>query len=570
MLAAARRLRGGAIDLVDVDAESRATLGDNLAGVCRTIARWADTSLADRRAADAFVRFHGLGQMPEQRAGIAATLRTLDGSRGLSVDTLDELIDSAEQQLATEIDELVFPPRWGIPTPGRWCDPFSTGPASDARRLQAAVLLAWADVPVGQAAAHQAARALLLYEHEHALRDPIVALAHRQERARLRRLAWSMVWTARQRLVAREPGDVVIDRLLGPRHLATVDRLPDGVAELLVDVRSFNSHDVVELIDDAIGVGRDAVRSGASTASELVGLLRDAVARMHPSAVGPDKVAAVLSLHTIIARESGHISGVQSGNDAVVLGLEAGSLVRNRARSLTSAESSSTSLVASFALRAAQELAELTDLLGMQAEARRALRRMLRLIDDKEEQDRLVWRQQYCQTAASVLRHTALASSRPSRWLDAAGRAADMSWRLAIETDLPPGTVVAAANQRTAVEIARFQLVDRPADGTNHRRLGTARQRVDEAIRLAENIDSDDRPHRSAIVGAYRRRWELAQLSGEYDEAIDARRAALARVGDWMPPTQLVKLDRLERASGQRRERRLAVREQHLGGEWPG
>lgn len=379
LLAAVRRLRGGAVDLADVDGAVQARLGRNLAGACRTLVRWADESLADRRAADAFVRFHGLGQMPERRAAIAATLRTLD---------------------------------------------------------------------------------------------------------------------------------------------------------------------------DALELTRAAVRTGAKAAPELLGLLRDAVARLPPSLASADLVAGVLSQHTIVAREAGRIDGLQSGGDALSLGIEAISLLRPRTGSIDPVRSRDASRLLTFALRAAQELAELADTLGMLDTARRALRQMPPLLEHKEPEERRLWQQQYRQTAASVLRHTAQSSPRPARWLDAADRAAEASYQLAMTTDTPAGTVLAAANQRTSVALTRLRSTDASVTSARYRRrLALARRRADEALALTELVDGNDRPHRSAVLGAYRRRWELAQLAGDHDELADARAATLDRVGAWTPPTQLAKLDRLDQRS---------------------
>lgn len=547
-LVAVRRLRGGTIDLIDVDASLRATLGTNLAGVCRTLARWADTSVDDRRAADAFVRFRGLGQLPERRDAIATTLRRLDARRGLAVDTIDDLIENVEAQLAREIAGLDFPRRWGVETPERWRDPFPLDAPSDRHRREAALLLAWADVPAGRGGLHQAERALLLYEQEHDLRPPLIDVVHRQERSRLRRLSWSMLWTALQRLAVREPGDVTVERLFGPRRLATVDRLPDGIADLFVGNVAQHRDDSVDLLGSALGAAGAAVRVGAPAAPELVGLLRDAMARLPASGAGPDAIATMLALNTIVARESESAEGVQSGIEAVSLGLESVENLRSRHLLQSSDVSRRTSTLLSVSLRAAQELAELADSLGYHHRARRALGRMTAMIDYKQPDDRLIWQQQQRQTAASLLRHEADRSRRPRRWLDASERAAEDSYQMAMSIDLPPGTIVAAANQRSGAALARLRLDGGPELGVRPatRLAEIARQRVADAIGLAATIDGTDRPHLSARLGAYRRGWELALLLGSADDVRNARAATLAHVGDWTPAAQLTKLKRLD------------------------
>ncbi|WP_116999214.1 hypothetical protein [Desertimonas flava] len=554
LLVTVRKLRGGTIDLVDVDDSLRAPLGTNLAGVCRTLAHWADTSVDDRRAADAFVRFRGLGQLPERRDAIAATLRTVDARRGLAVDTVDDLIQGVEAQLATEIHRLDFPRRWGVPTPERWCDPFPPDARCDRQRREAALLLAWADVPAGHAGLHQAERALLLYEAEHGLRAPLVAATHRQERARLRRLAWSMLWTALQRLAVREPGDVTVERLFGPRRLATVDRLPEGVADVFAGHLAQHDDDAADLIRNAVGAAEAAVRVGDPVAPELIGLLRDAVARRPPSAVGTDLIASMLALNTIVARESETIDGLQSGFEAVALGLEAGEAVRAHRAPRSPEWPERVSHLFSVSLRAAQELAELADLLGYNRMARRTLGRMNALSEFKEPSDRLIWQQQQRQTAASLLRHAAAESPRPRRWLDAADRAAEESYQMATSIDVPRGTVVAAANQRSAVALARLRMQGSHIGPRRRARLAQfAHDRTADAIRLATTIDDADRPHLSARLGAYRRGWELALLLGDENDVAAAQAATLALVGEWTPPAQLSKLRRLdERGTGRR------------------
>lgn len=552
LLVAIRRLRGGTIDLADVDASLRVTLGNNLAGVCRTLARWADTSVDDRRGADAFVRFRGLGRLPERRDAIAATMRTLDARRGLAVDTIDDLIERVEAQLAGEIDELDFPRKWGVPTPETWCDPFPPDAPSDRFRREAALLLAWADVPAGHAGVHQAERALLLYETEHGLRGPLIATPHRQERSRLRRLAWSMLWTALQRLAVREPGDVTVERLFGPRRLATVDQLPDGVADVLAGNVSRHRDEAADLVGRVLGAAEAAVRVGAPAAPELLGLLRDTIARLPPSAAGSDVIATMLALNTIIARESESVDGLQSGIEAVSLGVESVEQLRSLRGSPSSDWPQRASHLLSVSLRAAQESAELADALGYRRRARRALGRMTAMIEFKEPADRVIWQQQQRQTAAVLLRHAAAASPRPQRWLDAAERAAEDSFQMAMSIDVPIGTIVAAANQRSAVAVARLRLHG-PQIGMRPRaRMAEfAHERIADAIQLAAAIDGSDRPHLSARLGAYRRGWELALLLGEDDDVSEARRVTLAHVGEWTPAAQLSKLRRLDE---QRRE----------------
>lgn len=550
-LAAVRLLRAGIRDRAQLDAEyaGSAPSLDNLAGVCRTLTMWVDAEVADRRAGDAFVRFFGLGTMPERRESIAATLRRLDGRRGVSVDLVDKLIAGVTAGLAERIDDLAFPRRWTAATPPRWCDPFPIDELDGLRTpFDQIRLLAWADVPSeATAAAHQTARAMLLYEQEHGLRRSTVTVSHRQERQRLRRLAWAMMWVARQRFHGKQPDDVMIDRLLGPRQVATVEHLDSDLATALATGKVADR----DAIDAAVGAVRIAVRHGHLEAPELLGLVRDAIARA-PIAVPAASVASVLSLRAILAREHLDVTGVQAGREAIELGAEA-----IDAASTGDGRRPGTAAVLTPALRSAQELAELCDQLSRPRDAQRFLRsfqQLVRRAADAYDGDP-VWEQQYLQSFSSIARHHAAVAARPRRWLDAAERAADRTFEIAGSTPHLDGQLLGAANQRSSVAIARIRLLVDDVDAQSrrhHQLIDSARQRVNAATRLAAATSGDERPLRSARLGAARRRWELALLTGDDDEVDAAREATLQVVGDWALPMHLAKLDRLEAATAQR------------------
>src|SRR5262249_48063842 len=137
-------------------------------------------------------------------------------------------------------------------------------------------------------------------------------------RRRLRRLAWAMLSIAAERRIAKEPDDVVVDRLLGPRHLILVDQLQPDIAGLLTGVDP-----VTDLgVEVALQHVRAAVRRGDAAAPELLGLLRDALAR-RPQRHGHQAITSkVLALATIISRERRDISGVQPARELLALAHE--------------------------------------------------------------------------------------------------------------------------------------------------------------------------------------------------------------------------------------------------------
>lgn len=555
LLNAVRGLRSGRVDLVDQPDWIQQTMRGNLAGLCRSLAAWADDQLDDRRAADAFVRIWGLGQMPERRAAVAATLRARSGRRGLSPEMVDELAERAERQLATEIDTIDFPGQWGLATPARWCDPFAdpASPGRERRAFDEVRYLAWADIP-DSTPLHQVSRALLLFEHEHGLDGaPVVDVQHRQERLRLRRLAWSMLWTARQRRAAKEPDDVVIDRLLGPRQLAVIDELPVEVADFLLQSTETSPHDNRELIGATVESARHAFAVGRQGTHELLGLVRDAVSRQPVRGRSHAAMATVLSLHAIYGREHLRLDGVQPALEAIAIGTEALDALRSpsSASPIVAAEHL---ITVSAGTRAAQEVAELLDARGRRDDALRALRVMRRLVSadlpDDNEHARAVRRQQYLQTASSVLRHTSETSRRPEHWLTLAARAAEAAAEITTRADLPPVYRVAAANQRSGALLALA--AQHGAARRSRARRAALREAgcvIDEARQQADDIVGPSRPLLSLRLTAHRRSWELALANGDRDEIAEARRDMMRHVGDWTLPLHLREIHRLDATS---------------------
>lgn len=537
-----RRARGGALDLEAADPDLR-SLG-NLAGTCRALAVWADANVADPRAADAFLRTYGLGRMPETRLAIGRSLRSPSGRRGISPAAVDALVRATEAQLDRQLDGVAFPRPWGSPTPTAWADPFPDAASRPAvrRQLRQVLATAWADVP--DEPVHDCRAALLLYEQEHGLRSGLALVHHREQRRRLRRLAWSMLTVARERQVGKEPDDVLVDLLLGPRRLAVIDLLPEAAAALLLTGAAAEPASLAAALDHV----RDAVRHGRPEAPELLGLLRECIARSMAEAVPPAITAGVAALATILAREHGHSSGVLAASEAVMLAREAGArLARLPAASASEREAQTRAV--HDGLRAAQEAAELQDLLGDGVGARRSLRTMGALAAGLDAGDRSEvegWRQQRLQSRASVARHRALSGRHGDLWLRQAEHDASRSLDLAESEGLPAGYRLVPSSQLVAVALAWLRLT--PAGARSRASLEErARRALRDAADLSAMVTGTaDRPTHSARLSVARRWWELALLCGDVDEVITARNAAHDLVRPSTLHHDVHKLDRLE------------------------
>lgn len=486
--------------------------------------------------------------MPETRAAIGRSLRSANASVGISPAAVDELLRGAEAQLAGHLGRLSCPGPWGIPTPGRWVDPFPGADrrANVRRELQKVLYLAWADIP--DEPVHECVPALLLYEQEHGLRPGIVEVRHREQRRRLRRLAWSMLSVARERHVGKQPDDVLVDVLLGGRRVAVVEHLPDEAAALLVGA---GSHEPASL-DLAFEYVRAAVRHGRADAPELLGLLRESIARGVRAPVPTSVTAGVATLATILAREQRRVSGVLAGTEVGMLASEAGERLSS-GDPVDDTQRPDWTRTLHFGLRATQEMAELHDTLGNTAAAWRALRHMaklLRHLDVEDLSEWQSWRQQHLQTRSTLARHSATEGRHAEAWLRQAEGDARRSLDLAEDEPTPAGYRLVPSSQLLATSVAR--LCHHAASGLRPpaRLEDQAHQHLARATAVSSAATGVlDRPTHSARLSVARRQWELAILCRGPDEIADARAVAHALLQPCTLRQDLEKLQRLESMS---------------------
>ncbi|MGH3266506.1 MAG: hypothetical protein ACRDNS_31460, partial [Trebonia sp.] len=524
-----RRVRSGTLTPHRAPEPLASYISHGVGHLCDLLGAWLEEGGSDRRAVDAAIRFYGLGRMPEPLESIAQSLRGTRRPRGVTARRARQLIDTAianaEQRTPTirigAVEGRAKPPHDPFPLPMS---------LPERRRLSRVLLWAWADSLDPPARDRPA---LMLYEYEHGLRNNVPRLTSRTERQRLRRRAWSMLDVAEYRLGEAIPTDPVVDRTLGPRHLAMVDALPtEGLDALMLLGINPRAGD----LRVALASVRAAVHAGCPEAGELLGLLRDATAQL--GHVPADVTSKVLALGAIVGRERLNPTGAVAGEQAVRHAFEYMS-----GRTLGADGHPVAASVISGALRAGQESAEVSYAFGNLPRAWRAIRLtegVLATFGDPEP-DVLPhgWRQQFLLYEASWFRALGAQSARPERWFTRAEQAAVRSASLALDTGaLPPTWGLAAEQQRVGVTLDRAGLAGEAGDTASARRLLTSgRRRLNalEAQLLAlarTGADAETAQQiRSGLLAAARSGWRVALLDNDRDAAIAARTALLARLG---------------------------------------
>jgi hypothetical protein len=531
--------------------------------VCDELADWVDSTVRDRRGVDATIRFFGLVRLPEELPAIASGLRAhrgddpacRDASLGLSPRQVQNLRDEAIADVAaTDIPALLAQPAGCVtaladPFPGRW--------RGEQYLSQRALWWAWAQIPDGAAVARHA---LLFYEQEHGLRADGGQPQSRTQCWRWRRLAWSMMVVAAHRVAQTEGADMqtsvrVLELALGPRllgsveHLQVAGELGGGLDQLMWLQAAPGARIGVDELEEALDAVRNAVHSGSSGRQELLGILRDALARFRAAkgthAIPGELTSKVLALSVILARERRNVAGISTAEASLAL-------LERLPREAKLHRPSARLQIASDRLRIGNEIVELYDALGLYAEAWRALERWRRILDAVGDPDHDVepggWSQQWHLAAASVAQHMARVDSKPNRWLEAAteyaSRASDPT------PHLPLPWLLAARNQRIT---AQLHIIERTPDARgnpNPRLLLAVMKELEEVHSAWTAVPNFERlDNRSARLGAFATAWRAALVSRDPSAVEAARAAALAAGGAWVLPRDLDELASLERRS---------------------
>jgi hypothetical protein len=549
-LRSVRRLRRGSIGPADAVTDLKPFLENGLGYTCDVFAGWISGAATNGRAADAAIRFYGLDRLPEDLDRIGATMRArrdrwspLESPLGISARQVQKLITEV-------LDELGgYPPprpRANAVVSGAHTDPFATPiDPIQLRELERILWWAWAQVPDGDP---MATSALLLYEQEHGLRDRAVTPNSRMERLRLRRLAWSMLDVARYRAdLAGPTGNAVVERGLGRTYLVEIDTDPlQANREQLAALMSLSTTGPTSL--DAVTASMDLVRAAVRTArpeaTELLGILNDAIRRYRLTAATKSTpmeiVSKLFALSTILARERRDIAGLARGHIALQLIDEWLESPAGRHNPQCRA------IVVSDSLRINQELAELYDAIGSFDDAWRTLgqlrRRLDRLGDPEQEFEPNGWLQQLRLTESSVARHLSASQDRSPRWLQRAAFAADQAAALALDTEeLPLVWGIAATSQRIGVSLDKFErspmaegvLLLRDID----RRLAELDRQAARLPRPATRTDL------STILGIKLTMWRAAILRRDRAATIAAQQTTLAMLNPRTLPREIDEIE---------------------------
>ncbi|HMG40323.1 MAG TPA: hypothetical protein VK611_03310 [Acidimicrobiales bacterium] len=514
-------------------AELTDLLGLPLADVCATLAARVRADTSDLRAAEACVRFYGLGRLPEGIDAIAATMPRVHGDVGrpLRARRVGELLVEAEAALAAALGRAglrVDPVAVAVPDVE---EVFAAGAGADATDAGAldrlrVMLTAWADVPDED---HESAAALLLFEHDHGLRVADLVV-HPETRRRRRRRAQAIVEVAVQRRCRghdRRSSPIVdpnVDGLLGPRlHVADagvwaaldhVCRLPDG-----------DGHDREALVD-AAAYAHTLAQAGSPHAPAVLGAVRHAVLTS-PVPLPVGLVTRPLVSSAVYARLNDDPAGVPAAWEAIRL---------TRLALAGAAQPADAPQVTSNALRAFQELAELYGRLGLPHRAMTTLAHAYELLrargDPEQEEEPGGWLQQLLFSQGMIQGHAARAAphSAPGanarRWMAQAQaaeiRSAELVWEQPL---LPPEWGLSAEAILAGLVVQEVEAHVAEGDGS-----AAARARA-RARRLIAGNEAGWRGHgapgiamaQSARLRTVRAACRLALVDGDLDGYVAER-----------------------------------------------
>jgi hypothetical protein len=550
MLWVVRRLRAASIQPDTAPDPVRSwTGGCGLGGVCDFFADWVSATVADRRSAEAVVRFYGLVQLPEDQDTIARTLSRRESpsnpgvprALGVSTRQVQHLIRAGIQAMASR---SARPPVADGPLEGvrRRVDPFP-GPwrAPQVQRYRA-LLWGWAQVPEG---GDTAAKALLLYEFEHGVRAAAPQPVSRTDRQRWRNLAWSILDVAAHR-VALAAGPSLNDGQRLVDHSTSLRLLVIGDTDLSAPMGSTGAFasllglppwaTPIALIEDAVELARHAVRERLPEAPQLVGVLTRAVTRVRldrGSERIPVEVTSKLSaLSAILSREHRDIGGVAIAEAALLLNERH----LHARRAATGPEARA--IVLSDMLRLSQELAELAAELTLPFTAWRTLRNFRRLLetygDPEDEAEPGGWLHVLQLTRARVERSMAQHSTSPLPWLQQAATHADRSALLALGSGLlPVPWGIEALSERINTTLDMAGASEQPRLTTRLVTQGEAL--IKEATnQLASVTPSETIEYKKARLRLQLATWRVALLAGDLAGAAAARAEVVGGGVSWL------------------------------------
>jgi hypothetical protein len=534
LLKQVRRARAGTLELNPAPQPIATYLGHGVGYLCDVLAAWFETTTTDRRAADAAIRFYGLGRMPESQGSIVETFPKRGGRSGISARRVQQLIDEAIDDNSHRSFRLTNNPASSLPKTLE--DPFPVPlDCPDRLKRSRALLWAWADVTDTTG---NDAEALLLYEYEHGLRAWSPRFPHPQDKQRARIRAFSMLDVANYRLSEAIPSDPIVDRILGPRQGAALELcLTDDCGDLMT------FYQWPDLVDPhaAIDIVRDALASYRPESKELLGLLRDGILRLRH--VPEDVRARVLSLSVLSSRHRRDPAGVVVADELL---RHLGEVARTR--SIGPEARARRSVVLTSTLRAAQEAAELSDQIGDMKMAEALFRAghdaLSEFGDPQQENEPDGWLQQFLFSEAAWLRTRARLKRDPKRslrWAEStAAKSSDLVFGPGI---LPVPWGLAAEEQRigAVLDCAEQELIAGDHDATA-RTVGRATKLVElqEANwRAVPGVDS--RPEvpsqvRLGLLGTAQAAWRAALLVGDHDAIESSRVLTWERMGRWTPP----------------------------------
>jgi hypothetical protein len=544
LLAQIRRARAGTLSLNPVPEPIASYLGHGLGHLCDVLGVWFEADTEDRRAADAAIRYYGLGRMPESQSAIATSFPKRGERKGISARRVQQLIDRAIDRV--EVRPLHLPVKRFGDVAAKPEDPFPMPVERSTRILMARVLLwAWADVTNTTG---NDADAVLLYEYEHGLRSWSPRFDHPQGKARARLRALSMLHVAIYRLTEAIPSDPVVDRLVGPRLIVTLD--PALVPEWDA-LMAFNQWPDLGDPHAAITAVRAAVLANRPEASDLLGLLRDGILKLrHPPA---DVTARVLALSVIASRQRRDPAGIVLADQLLS---HLGEVVQRRVIGPEGRAQVATVLTST--LRAAHEAAELSYALGDMKRARLLIGAAHYALDEFGDPEQDVepdgWLQQLLLFDASWLRRRARLGYDPERslrWADAAaGRSADLVFEPGV---LPIPWGLASEEQRigSVVDLAEQELLAGNEDAAKRavRRAETLiNQQEANWLSLPQAQARPEAPVqvRVGLLGAARAGWKAALLEGDRDAIEASRLLTWQRMGTWTSPALVDKFRELD------------------------